>query len=48
MKSNYLSVIVAIAHFYLLVTRSPSPAKVMMNVSPQAGMLLMNFDLIHK
>jgi Domain of unknown function (DUF4384) len=27
---------------------SPSPAKVKMNVSPQAGIIMMNVDLIHK
>jgi hypothetical protein len=27
---------------------APSPAKVKMNVSPQAGILMMNVDLIHK
>jgi Domain of unknown function (DUF4384) len=27
---------------------APSPAKVKMNISPQAGMLMMNVDLIHK
>lgn len=31
-----------------LPPRAPSPAKVKMNVSPQAGALLMNIDLIHK
>ena len=27
---------------------APSPAKIKMNISPQAEMLVMNVDLIHK
>jgi len=31
-----------------LLPGAPSPAKVKMNVSPQAGIIMMNVDLIHK